>query len=173
MMVTNTPLVSSNKLKTVKRLRYEKVEGALQAFDSFEVSFYPWIYDAKNIDVYISEIKKHLTPNLIRPKYWRPGNALFGHCYHATQALYYLLDEKLTPYSATDDNGQIHWWLQDGDIVVDPTAEQYDLQKIPPPYDKGKPTKWYGFKNRPHKKSLELVELVAKKQHLGLTNILI
>ena len=53
-----------------------------------------------------------------------------------------------------------HWWLQDGDEIIDITAEQYDMFDFDPPYDKGKETKWYGWKNRPHRRTQELMRLV-------------
>ena len=37
-----------------------------------------------------------------------------------------------------------------------------------PPYDKGKETKWYGWKNRPHRKTQELMRLVQGKNKTKL-----
>jgi hypothetical protein len=71
----------------------------------------------------------------------------------------------LKPYSAKDDRGDTHWWLQDGDTIIDATAEQYTFRGVKPPYDKGKESKWYGWKNRPHKKSLILIKRVTKGYH--------
>ena len=38
---------------------------------------------------------------------------LWNHCYHSTQALYYLMDtDKLVPMKGKRET---HWWLQDDD----------------------------------------------------------
>ena len=98
------------------------------------------------------------------------NNPLFGHCYHATQAMYYFFkDANLKAMSAKCQGpaGQ-HWWLQDGDKIIDITAEQYDMFDFDPPYDKGKETKWYGWKNRPHRKTQELMRLVRGKNKTKL-----
>ena len=71
------------------------------------------------------------------------GNPLFGHCYH-----------------------EQHWWLQDDDNIIDITAGQYDVLDFDPPYDKGKETKWYGWKNRPHRKTQDLMLLVQPSAKL-------
>lgn len=93
------------------------------------------------MDEIIKRIQKVLTPDLLKKEY-REGNKynpLFGYCYVATEALYYLLkSEKFKPYRARDGNGVVHWWLQDDEgNILDPTAEQYAMQGLKPPYDKG------------------------------------
>ena len=85
-------------------------------------------------------------------------NRFYGHCYHATQALYYLIDsDELVSYSGTDYRGEKHWWLQHGETVYDCTAEQYWDVHQNPPYDTGKKSKWYGWKGRPQQVSLDLM----------------
>ena len=37
-----------------------------------------------------------------------------------------------------------------------------------PPYEKGKKTNWYGWQNRPHKKTLELMKKVQPEASLVL-----
>jgi hypothetical protein len=88
-------------------------------------------------------------------------NKYYGHCYHSSQALYYLIEyDKLTPMSGEDYRGEKHWWLQDGQKIYDCTSQQYTFVNQSPPYDVGKKTNWYGWKQRPQQISLELVKRV-------------
>jgi len=59
--------------------------------------------------------------------------------------------------SATDYRNDKHWWLQDGDKIYDITRDQYYSVGENPPYEQGRPSKWYGWKQRPHQKSLKLI----------------
>ena len=65
--------------------------------------------------------------------------------------------DKLQPMSGKDYRDEIHWWLQDGDKIYDLTAEQYYTVGKIPPYHHGKKSKWYGWKGRPHQRSLNLM----------------
>ena len=88
-------------------------------------------------------------------------NKFYGHCYHSTQALYYLIDtDRLVPMSGEDYRGEKHWWLQDGDKIYDATVNQYLDKKQDPPYNEGRKSKWYGWKQRPHQITLELMKRV-------------
>ena len=109
-------------------------------------------------------IQNNLTPDLLggRKKLLYPNdiltNKMYGHCYHASQALFYLIDtDKLVPMSGEDYREEKHWWLQDGENVYDVTAEQYFSVGKEPPHDKGKKSKWYGWKQRPQQISLDLM----------------
>ena len=109
-------------------------------------------------------IRNNLTPDLLggRKKLLYPNdiltNKMYGHCYHASQALFYLIDtDKLVPMSGEDYREEKHWWLQDGENVYDVTAEQYFSVGKEPPHDKGKKSKWYGWKQRPQQISLDLM----------------
>ena len=81
----------------------------------------------------MKEVKQdQLTPELLsgRKKVMYPGDVnkvkYYGHCYHASQALYYLMNtDQLKGYSAEDYRGEKHWWLQEGDQVFDVTSDQY------------------------------------------------
>ncbi len=83
----------------------------------------------------IEEIKegiiKSLDDSLLKPEWKKvsPRNNVTGHCYAASEALFYMTgaDKKWTPQVGKDENGGTHWWLlskQDGKIV-DPTSEQF------------------------------------------------
>lgn len=115
-------------------------------------------------------IVNNLSDKMCPPRFREENqrNRLFGHCYHATQALYYFFqDSNLKAMSARCEGpaGQ-HWWLQDNDKIIDITAEQYDAYDFDPPYDKGKESKWYGWKNRPHRKTQDLMLLVQPSAKL-------
>ena len=85
---------------------------------------------------------------------------MFGHCYVATEGLYHLLQSsEYFPHCARDEDGIVHWWLEDGTgNRIDATREQYDLEKKLPPYDKGK-KKWFLTKN-PSKRTQELLNRI-------------
>ena len=129
------------------------------------LTFKPYPYD--EIDVVIQKIQDNLSPDLLksRKKLMYPSdlltNKFYGHCYHSTQALYYLIDtDRLVPMSGEDYRGEKHWWLQDGDKIYDATVNQYLDKKQDPPYNEGKKSKWYGWKQRPHQITLELMKRV-------------
>jgi len=89
----------------------------------------------------IKKVKEVLTPDLI-PDYYRDGkvdNPMYGHCHHASLALYDLLGGKDEGYKlrkGIDGDGITHYWLENpkGEIL-DPTVEQYTETNRKPPYD--------------------------------------
>ena len=123
-----------------------------------------------DLDMVLKLIANNLELKFCPPRYreLNMGNPLFGHCYHATQALYFFFkDANLKTMSAKCQSpAEQHWWLQDGDKIIDITAGQYDALDFDPPYGKGKETKWYGWKNRPHRKSQDLMKLVQPSANL-------
>ena len=129
------------------------------------LTFKPYSYD--EINIVIKKIQDNLSPDLLksRKKLMYPSdlltNKFYGHCYHSTQALYYLIDtDRLVPMSGEDYRGEKHWWLQDEDKIYDATVNQYLDKKQKPPYNEGKKSKWYGWKQRPHQITLELMKRV-------------
>jgi len=145
-------------MKTVERHRYRDKE----IFQTRTLVFEPFEYN--RIQEVMELIQNNLTPDLLggRKKLLYPNdiltNKMYGHCYHASQALFYLIDtDKLVPMSGEDYREEKHWWLQDGENVYDVTAEQYFSVGKEPPHDKGKKSKWYGWKQRPQQISLDLM----------------
>ena len=148
-------------MKEVVRNNYDGDKIIKQRILTFE----PYSYD--EIDIVIQKIQDGLSPDLLkgRKKLMYPSdlltNKFYGHCYHSTQALYYLIDtDRLMPMSGEDYRGEKHWWLQDGDKIYDATVNQYLDKKQNPPYNEGKKSKWYGWKQRPHQITLELMKRV-------------
>ena len=129
------------------------------------LTFKPYRYD--EIDVVIQKIQDNLSPDLLksRKKLMYPSdlltNKFYGHCYHSTQALYYLIDtDRLVPMSGEDYRGEKHWWLQDDSIIYDVTEDQYYSKSEKPPHLKGKKSSWYGWQQRPQQISLNLMKKV-------------
>jgi hypothetical protein len=97
----------------------------------------------------IKRIQSVLTPDLLKPEYrsLNARNPMYGHCYAATEALYYLLQRapdasryaSFKPHRAKDDQGVTHWWLEDyAGVRLDPTADQYLQGGRRPPYESGR-----------------------------------
>lgn len=149
-------------MKTVERPRSKDNK----TFQVRKITFEPFRYSEHNMCLVMGLIKRNLTPDLLTPKY-RPENQTnptYGHCYHSTQALFYLMNtDRLVPMSGKDYRGEYHWWLQDGENIYDLTAEQYYTVGRLPPYHSGKKSKWYGWGQRPHQRSLDLMIRVLGK----------
>ena len=148
-------------MKNIQRHRYKDKK----IFETRTLTFDAYPYS--EIDQVIRLIQDNLTSDLLkgRKSLMYPSDVLtnkyYGHCYHSSQALYYLIEyDKLTPMSGEDYRGEKHWWLQDGEKIYDCTAHQYTFVNQFPPYDVGKKTNWYGWKQRPQQISLELVKRV-------------
>ena len=143
-------------MKTVERPRYKDN----RVFQVRKLSFEPYRYSENTLSLVMGLIRKNLTPDLLTPKYREENvtNPMFGHCYHSSQALFYLMNtDLLVPMCGKDYRNDYHWWLQDEEKIYDVTAEQYYSVGKLPPYHSGKPTKWYGWKQRPHQRSLDLI----------------
>ena len=150
-------------MKTVQRHRYANKES----FETRTLIFEPYWCSEYNMWLVMDLIQKNLTPDLLkgRKKLMYPDDVktvkYYGHCYHASQALYYIMDtDKLIPMSGEDYRGEKHWWLQYNDNVYDCTSKQYYSVGKEPPYNNGKKTAWYGWKQRPQQITLELMKRV-------------
>ena len=148
-------------MKNIQRHRYKDKEIC----ETRTLTFNPYPYS--EIDLVIGLIQDNLTPDLLkgRKSLMYPSDLLtnkyYGHCYHSSQALYYLMDcDTLIPMSGEDYRGEKHWWLQDNVKIYDCTAAQYVDKGQLPPYDTGKKSKWYGWKQRPQQVSLNLMKRV-------------
>ena len=147
-------------MKTIERHRYKgnKIVGTRR------VTFEPYNFSEVNMCLVMGLIQKNLTQDLLKHKrlmYKDDSNKYYGHCYHASQALYYLMEtKKLVPMSGEDYRGEKHWWLQHGDKIYDCTAEQYYQKGKLPPYHSGKKSVWYGWQQRPQQISLNLMKKV-------------
>lgn len=144
-------------MKEVVRHSYK--DGGIS--ETRTLRFIPFYYSEEGAESMMKIIRTQLTPNLLTKKYRKENetNPMYGHCYHSTQALFYLLDpHNLIPMSGIDYRGDTHWWLYDDrGVIYDTTADQYYSVGQVPPYTVGKKTSWYGWKQRPHQRSLTLM----------------
>lgn len=94
-------------------------------------------------------VRESLTPDLLEPQYREANesNPMYGHCYVATEAIYYLLARfgfrGYRKMRAKDSLGIIHWWLEKHItrrqfLRIDITADQYERVGMYPPYVHGK-----------------------------------
>ena len=157
-------------MKNTQRHKYKDKEIC----ETRTLTFNPYPYS--QIDLVIGLIQDNLTPDLLkgRKSLMYPSDLLtnkyYGHCYHSSQALYYLMDcDTLIPMSGEDYRGEKHWWLQDNVKVYDCTAHQYLDKGQTPPYNTGKKSKWYGWKQRPQQVSLHLMKRVLKDRLISDT----
>jgi hypothetical protein len=153
----------------VDHSKYTKVDGEYIKWAAWVLEYKQYSYP-DDLEMVSNKIVGHLELKFCPPKYRKLnlGNPLFGHCYHATQAMYFFFkDANLRTMSAKCQGpAEQHWWLQDDDTIIDITSGQYDAFDFDPPYEKGKETKWYGWRNRPHRKSQDLMKLVQPSAKL-------
>ena len=144
-------------MKIIERHRYRDKK----IFETRKLTFEAYTFNELNMCLVMGLIQKNLTPDLLKHKrlmYKGDSNKYYGHCYHSSQALYYLMDtDGLVPMSGEDYRGEKHWWLQHGDKIYDCTGEQYYQKGKLPPYHSGKKSVWYGWQQRPQQISLNLL----------------
>lgn len=94
-----------------------------------------WLMPTPRPRVLIQHIQACLSPDLLKPQF-RGSHPQCGHCYVATEALFYLLGGASSgwkSFRARDEEGVTHWWLQRDDEILDPTSGQYlDMGRVPP-----------------------------------------
>ncbi len=96
--------------------------------------------------------------DLRRPKYRGHENPLTGHCYVASEALYYLLGGKAAGWTPmfVSHEGEPHWFLRNADgHILDATASQF---KTPVPYEKARGKGFLTLK--PSKRAQEVMNRV-------------
>lgn len=117
------------------------------------------------IEKLIQKVQSNLSPDLLKPIYRETNktNPMFGHCYVATECIYYLLeaDHPYRPHWGRDEDGITHWWLEDkSGNRIDATREQYDSVNKSPPYKNGR-NAWF-LTNKPSKRTLKLLNRIAQ-----------
>ena len=120
----------------------------------------------QSISTTISEIRKNLTPDLLKG-HWEtsPDDGVSGHCYVATEALYWIVGKQMgfRPHVVGHKEcpellgeGETHWFLMKDDMVLDVTADQFNGRI---PYVLGKPN---GMMNHPEGGSKRAQVLIKK-----------
>lgn len=109
----------------------------------------------------IERVRQVLTPDLLKPEYRKnPIHPMFGHCYVATEAVWHLTGQRLEVWRGRDDEGIVHWWLQDAiGNRYDPTADQYTDRGKEPPYTNGK-RGCFLTGNKPSKRAQRVLEQI-------------
>ena len=143
-------------MKTIERHRYKNKK----IFQTRTLTYNP--YPMTEIESVMGLIASNLKPEMVSKKYREENssNFMFGHCYHSSQALFHLMDtDVLEQRTAIDYHDEAHWWLVDTttDKVYDITVDQYYHVGQIPPYVDGKKKPWYGWKQRPHQRTLNLM----------------
>lgn len=120
----------------------------------------------------IKNIQDNLSPDLLHKKYNKPNpnNPLQGHCYVASEALYYLLEPsdfkpKVATYEAVKGYAS-HWWLENKKTgkILDPTSGQFKRSFIKELYKKGR---FCGFLTKgPCRKTQTLLNKINMKNNL-------
>tara|TARA_B100000575_G_scaffold120801_1_gene96152 strand:- start:1653 stop:2135 length:483 start_codon:yes stop_codon:yes gene_type:complete len=145
-------------MKIVERNRYND-KG--QVFQKRVLTFEPYSFD--QIESVIKKIQENLSGDLLKGKRLKYADDVklyqyYGHCYHSSQALFFMMDtDKLIPMSAVDWRDEKHWWLQCEDKIYDVTEDQYYSRSKTPPHESGKKSVWYGWKQRPQQITLDLM----------------
>lgn len=107
------------------------------------------------MDSLAHKIRRHLTPDLLKPEYRGASHPYAGHCYVASEAYWHLTGKRYKPMVIRHEGGT-HWFLRDGDRVIDLTAEQFST---PIPYDAARGC---GFLTRePSKRARELMRRIT------------
>lgn len=108
------------------------------------------------------DIATCLSDDLLHKDYkaQKKGNALAGHCYVASEALYWLgaKEKGYTPHFVAFSESR-HWYLKNKESgeILDPTADQFNR---PVPYQNGRAI---GFlTNAPSKRAAVLIDRVKK-----------
>tara|TARA_B100001996_G_scaffold355331_1_gene317843 strand:- start:370 stop:870 length:501 start_codon:yes stop_codon:yes gene_type:complete len=146
----------------LERHSYKKIHDNWEITKTVKLYYERVPYTLSSLSVCSKKLEDCLTPDLVTKKYREENqnNPMYGHCYHTTQAMFYLLDtDTLDIMSGIDWRGDKHWWLRDRitGYEVDMTVDQYYSIDKQPPYDDGKISKWYGWKHRPHMRTLKLI----------------
>ena len=152
-------------MKIVERHRYRDK----RIFQTRTLTFEP--FPMSEIESVMGSIASNLKPEMVTKKYREENatNPMFGHCYHSSQALFHLMDtDVLEQRTAIDYHDCSHWWLVDKttEKIYDITADQYYHVGQTPPYAKGVKKPWYGWQQRPHQRTLNLMIKVLGKENV-------
>ncbi len=124
-------------------------------------------FNIKDKELIINAIVSNLTPDLLAENRFieeNKINPMFGHCYHSSQAFYYMIyNHNYQPIFAFNDyRGGTHWWLQSDEEIIDITVDQYYRVGMKPPYENGSPKTW-----KISRRSLKLVKRVLETLSVG------
>lgn len=163
----NNYLISTDtdKKKLARPLQWDKhTKNWKSKWDVIE--FIPYQYTKENIDKVYSLVKNNLSNDLLTDKYKLvKDNPMYGHCTHASQAIFWLVDTAyFIPMRGQDITGEYHWWLLDTHTnqIIDATSDQFNMFDYSPPYENGKKTPWHTWKQIPKKQTLDLIQKILQ-----------
>jgi hypothetical protein len=99
---------------------------------------------------------------------WSPENPTLGYCYVVSEAIFHYGGlEKPVPYVMSFPEGGTHWFIRDGDRIIDFTSEQFDFQvdyskAVRCPFFKGGVETDRGFISKRGQQIAELLELSSE-----------
>ena len=79
---------------------------------------------------FVHETLRKLGPSLLKEPYkskWTKQNPTYGYCYIVSEALYHYGKQGLRPCCLSLGGGCTHWFLKDGDTILDYTAAQFSF----------------------------------------------
>ena len=79
-------------MATLERHSYKKVGDEWQITKTMKLTYEKIPYSLSCLSPCLVKLEECLTPDLLTPKYREENktNPMYGHCYHTTQAMYYL-----------------------------------------------------------------------------------
>jgi len=129
------------------------------------------LFENNNYQSLIKRIQSVLTPDLLKGIWAKQfENPMAGHCYVATEALYWILggpDGDFVPYVLSHktfpeglDEGETHWFLKNKKTgeILDPTAEQFE--GVPILYDKGISNGMMSYPKGGSKRAKEIIKRI-------------
>lgn len=131
------------------------------------------LFENTNYGVLIKKIQSVLTPDLLKGIWNKQfDNPMAGHCYAATEALFWILggpDSDWKPYvlnhktfpEGLDEEGKTHWFLKNNITgeILDPTKEQF---YIPIPYNSGTSNGMMNYPKGGSKRAKEIIKRISQ-----------
>lgn len=131
------------------------------------------LFENNNYQTLINKIQSVLTPDLLKGIWNKQfDNPMAGHCYAATEALFWLLggpDSDWKPYVLSHKTfpdrlaeGETHWFLKNKNTgeILDPTKEQFE--DTPIPYDNGISNGMMNYPKGGSKRAREIIKRITQ-----------
>lgn len=168
--------------RDVKKMRKLGMSFDVEVIDKDNIKFSnlgnkesrPWenknIKENVNYNTTIKKIQSVLTPDLLKGMWNKEfDNPLAGHCYAATEALYWILGGPQSDYKTYVlshltwpeglDEGETHWFLRNSKgEILDPTAGQFEDVEID--YNKGKYNSMMNYPKGGSKRAKEIIRRI-------------
>lgn len=146
------------------RVRLSRPFGnPVRGFDHLE--YHTYSSDKRSINSLCELISQNLHPKYVSVQHKKTKQNKLSHphdglCVVATMSFLYLTNsERFIPYSAKLTSST-HWWVYDSenDVQIDLTGGQYEQNTLDQFYTCGRPSSYYGWKQRPAARFLDFIE---------------